>query len=120
YGEVSRMSAQSKGFSMCIARPMKAAVVVVAVSAAALILSGCSGGLLAQFSLDEESTEQRPAEWDNPSESASEDESADSVDNSASAGEASWAAPVTTPGEKITTIEVGDITVDVHQVGTAK
>lgn len=104
---------------MRIARPMKTAV-VVAVSAAGLVLSGCSGGLLVELSPGDEPTEQRPPQSDNSTESSVEKESADSVSNSTSVGKASWAAPVTTPGEKITTIEVGDITVDVHQVGTTK
>ena len=50
-----------------------------------------------------------------------ETEAADDAQGGASAGDQpDWANPVTTPGEKLTTIELGDITVDVYQVGTTK
>lgn len=54
---------------------------------------------------------------------STETESTDTETEEAPAGaegQPSWALPVTTPGEKLTTIEVGDVTVDVYQVGTAK
>lgn len=104
---------------MRIVRPMKMAV-VVAVSATGLVLSGCSGGLLMEFTSGDSTERSLPESETSPSEPADGEESADSVSDSTSVGKASWAAPVTTPGEKITTIEVGDITVDVHQVGTTK
>lgn len=35
-------------------------------------------------------------------------------------GQPSWALPVVNPGELLTTIEAGDVSVEVYQVGTAK
>lgn len=49
-----------------------------------------------------------------PSEEATADAPA------ATEGSPAWAKPFTTPGEKIATVEAGDVTVDVYQVGTAK
>lgn len=52
-------------------------------------------------------------------ESPESPESAESpAEASASGGQPTWANPVTEPGELLSSIEAGDLTVDVYQVGT--
>lgn len=46
-------------------------------------------------------------------------EATDDAQATGAGGQPSWALPVTTPGTKLTTIEVGEVSVDVYQVGTA-
>ena len=55
--------------------------------------------------------------------SAEETEASDDVDadaSPASSDQPEWANPVTTPGEKISSFTVGDLNVDVYQVGVEK
>lgn len=58
-----------------------------------------------------ETTESAPAETE-----SSTDDGAAASDGSAPA----WANPVTTPGDLLTTVELGDIEVEIYQVGNAK
>lgn len=74
-------------------------------------------------------------EEETPEAPAAAGESADAADPAAGTGDESgeadaggdqgeentpdWAKPLTTPGEQIGTVEVGDLTVDVYQVGVA-
>lgn len=86
---------------------------------AVLGLSACSGD-------EDESTSASSSESasstvsESPSEEPTETESADGAEGAASGDQPEWADPVTTPGEKLTTIEAGDISIDVYQVGTTK
>src|SRR5699024_6276227 len=63
-----------------------------------------------------EETQSEPQDEDTDS-----SDSSDSGDTSGEVGESpDWAADVTTPGEKLTTIELEDVTVDVYQVGVTQ
>lgn len=95
---------------MHTARPIKTALAVVAATAL-LTLSACGSGDDADK--DEATTTQSEAPTEEPSASASADA------ETASGDQAAWADPVVTKGDKISTFEVGDIKVDVYQVGTA-
>ncbi|WP_222593463.1 hypothetical protein [Aeromicrobium flavum] len=94
---------------MHTARPIKTALTAAAVTAL-LTLSAC-GGSDEETATDRATTAQSEAPTEEPSASAAADP--------ASGDQPAWAASTATPGEKISTFEVGDITVDVHQVGTA-
>lgn len=62
---------------------------------------------------EDESSSSAPAgdeTTDEPTDDASAEPSGDA------GGHPSWALPPTTPGEKLTTVEAGDVTVDVYQV----
>lgn len=76
-------------------------------------LSACSGG-------DDEASNKKTTS--SPSPSAEPDDSTDDAsDASESDGDkASWAKDITTPGEKLTTIKLKDVTVDVYQVDVTK
>ncbi|WP_430591993.1 hypothetical protein [Humidisolicoccus flavus] len=90
--------------------------------AALLTLSACvSPPEEAAEAPDTQSPSAEPTTAETPSPSESDDDSdTDSEESEAPAatgGQPSWADPVTTPGEMLTTIEVGDVTIDVYQVG---
>ena len=95
---------------MHTARPIKAALAATAVTAL-LTLSAC-GGSDDEPAKDEATTAQSEAPSEEPSESADAAEAA-------SGDLPAWANPVVTKGDKISSFEAGDITVDVYQVGTA-
>jgi len=92
------------------ARPIRTAFVAVAATSL-LALGACgSDDSDTDDAADTTTTETSAA----PSEEPSEEPAA------ASGDQPEWAHPVQTKGDKISTFEVGDITVDVYQVGTAK
>ncbi|MDT0203398.1 hypothetical protein [Nocardioides sp. AE5] len=69
-----------------------------------------------------QTTDEAPTPEDEPTEEESEpaeDESSEPA-GTASGENPEWAHPVTTPGELLTTIEAGDLTVEVYQVGLAE
>lgn len=89
----------------------------LAASLLVLSLAACGG--------EEESAADQPASAseESPSEAPSEESEAPEESDAAATGDGSlpeWAAPSTAEGEKISTLELGDITVDVFQVGTAE
>lgn len=81
---------------------------IVTAAAAAVILSG-----LAACGSDDTEPETEPT-------TATSEPADDEDEDAADAGTPAWANPATTEGDKIATIEVGDVTVDVYQVGTAE
>ncbi len=92
-------------------------------------LTACGGDSDEGDAGTDDSSSSTPAETPAETESTTEPETTEteteSVEEpppapSAAAGQPAWALPVTTPGDKLTTIEAGDVTVDVYQVGTAK
>lgn len=87
---------------------MKTALTVVATTAL-LMLSAC--GSSEDTGKDEATTTQSEAPTQEPSASAEAE--------TASGDQPAWADPVVTKGDKISSFEVGDINVDVYQVGTA-
>lgn len=95
---------------MHTARPIKAALAAVATTAL-LTLSACSSD--DEAGNDDTTTTQSEAPAEEPTESAETEPTAASGDQPA------WAGPLVTKGEKISTFQVGDINVDVYQVGTA-
>ena len=68
-------------------------------------LAACGGGS------DEAATDKKDTE---KSDSSNEAEAEEETEQEA--GEPDWANPVTEPGEKLTTVEAGDVKVDVYQV----
>lgn len=97
-------------------RSLRPALAVVIASTTALGLTACGGG--------EEPAAETPAVQDEASASAeSTAEAAEETGDPAAAegGQPAWAHPVSTEGDVVSTIELdGGITVEVHQVGTAK
>lgn len=91
--------------------------VFAALTAASLLaLSACGGDDEADDPAETPAAQTEETPTAGPTDEPTEPE----TDEPAGGGsEPDWAAPVTTPGEQITTIEIGDITVDVYQVGTA-
>lgn len=51
---------------------------------------------------------------------ATEDEASESDDAAGSGSEPEWANPLTTPGEEISSFTVGDVRIDVYQVGVTQ
>ncbi|MTB87662.1 hypothetical protein H9L21_05055 [Aeromicrobium senzhongii] len=94
---------------MHTARPIKAAFAAAATTAL-LTLSACGG------SDDEPAKEETTSA---ASEAPSQEPSASADAEAASGDQPDWANPVVTKGDKISSFEAGDITVDVYQVGTA-
>src|SRR5690606_15214297 len=94
-------------------RPTLATAAVLGVS---LVLAGCSGG--------DAEADDAPAQEEAPAEEAQEDaaEAAPAAEEDAPAAEGgvpSWAKEPTEGGDQIATVEAGDVTVDVFQMGTA-
>jgi hypothetical protein len=100
------------------ARSRSARIAVAGIASLALFgLTACGGDS------DSDDASDTSSESPSPSESASESPSEEPTESEEAGTEPAgaqpeWANPVTTPGEKLTTIEVGDVTVDVFQVGT--
>lgn len=102
----------------------------VAVSAAlvpALLLTACGSDDESNDSTDttttSESSEETTPETEPPVEEETETDTTevDPEDAPEADGDTpEWANPVTTPGELLTTVEAGDVTVEVYQVGTAQ
>src|SRR5690606_27077253 len=90
------------------ARSVRTALVAVATTSL-LALGACGGS-------DESEKDDAAA---TQTEATTEPTEEPTEDAAASGDHPAWAASTATPGEKISTFEVGDITVDVHQVGTA-
>ncbi|MCD9153447.1 hypothetical protein [Aeromicrobium duanguangcaii] len=95
---------------MRTARPIKAAVTAVATTAL-LTLSACGS--------DGDSDKDETSEVQSEASEAPESEPAADEAAAASGDQPAWAGPVTTKGDKITSFKVGDVNVDVYQVGTA-
>lgn len=101
-------------------RSARMAVAAVA-TVSLLALSACSGDSESDeepradesSASSEEPTEDAPAETEEPTESAD-------AGPAGAEGQPAWARPVTTGGELISTVEVGDVTVEVYQVSTTK
>ncbi|WP_181310145.1 hypothetical protein [Nocardioides campestrisoli] len=104
-------------------RPSTRLALAAVASLAVLSLSACSDDSEAEEAT-ESTSESSPSESVEPTET--EEDTEPSEDAAGEAPEASsgdspdWANPVSTPGEKLTTIEAGDVTVDVYQVSTTK
>ncbi|MDR3069048.1 MAG: hypothetical protein LBU50_06055 [Cellulomonas sp.] len=77
-------------------------------------LAGCSS------SSDDKSAESNSSSNDKSSETNSSSDDKPSETPRPDAVKAEWATALTVKGDKLTTIEVGDLIVDVYQVGTAK
>ncbi|MGC5615557.1 hypothetical protein [Georgenia sp. Z1491] len=119
---------------------------VALAAATALTLAACGGDdaeettpveePTSEEAPEEETTEEAPSEdeesesdetpsddaaAESPSESESDEAPSDGADASGGAGSAApWANEVTEDGELLGTIEAGDVTVDVYQVGTGQ
>lgn len=91
---------------MHVARPIRTALVAVATTSL-LALGACGSDESEKDESAATTTETSAAPSEEPTEAA------------ASGDQPEWANPVVTKGDKISTIKVGDITVDVYQVGTA-
>ncbi|MCD4525118.1 hypothetical protein [Nocardioides sp. cx-173] len=100
--------------------PRSTRVAVAGIASLALFgLTACSDDSDSDNASDTSS--ESPSETESESEAPTEEPTVSEDDESAASGsQPEWANPVTTPGEKITTIEAGDMTVDVYQVGTTK
>lgn len=94
-------------------RTNRAAAALVA-SLALFGLAACGGG--SDDAPSEASTSAAPADESEAPEAPAEETEAPA----ASGGQPAWAVPATEVGDKISTVEAGDITVDIYQVGTAK
>ena len=110
---------------MFIVRTSWLAVALVA-SSALFGITACGGGSTAGAANQEASTTSTTSTSSaaaSTTSTSSAGATSASAASGASAGAGSapaWAAPPTNVGDKISTIKVGDITVDVFQVGTAK
>lgn len=87
---------------------------------ALLGLSACTDDADSESAEDTSSESAAPVESETPTDEPTETESETTGGDTASGEQPDWAEPVTTPGEKITTIEAGDVSIDVYQVGTTK
>lgn len=96
-----------RGIILHTARPIRTALVAVAATSA-LALGACGSDESDQDDSAATQTETTQAPSEEPSEPAA-----------ASGDQPEWAHPVDAKGDKISTFKVGDITVDVYQVGTA-
>ncbi|MDN4161071.1 hypothetical protein [Nocardioides abyssi] len=98
-----------------------ARVAVAGLATFALLgLSACGGDDADSEAAEDTSSETAaPVESETPADEPTEEES-ESAGGATSGDQPEWANPVTTPGEKIATIEAGDVSVDVFQVGTTK
>lgn len=100
-------------------RPARTAARLTVAAALALGLTACTvavdGGDAPKTSAPEETTTEESA----PAEDAEETD--DAAAETGSDGELpDWANPVATPGEQISTFNVGDVRVDVYQVGVTQ
>lgn len=96
-----------------------ARIAVAGLATFALVgLAACSGDAETESAEDTSSETAAPAESETPAEEPTEEES--EVSGAGSGEQPDWANPVTTPGDKIATIEAGDVSIDVFQVGTTK
>lgn len=103
---------------MRLHRTRLAATSLIAVACLGLTACGSDSETDSSGSADSAATEETPSAAPEPeaSEAPAEPESA----APAGGGEQpAWAYPVTEPGEMLTSIEAGDVTVEVYQVGTA-
>ncbi|MBD5785866.1 hypothetical protein IF650_06695 [Cellulosimicrobium terreum] len=106
-------------------RPARTLTAVATASVLALGLAACSSG---DDTTPEETpatessapAEEESAPVEEETEPAEEETPEDTADEASADGAAPWARPVTTPGEKVATFTIGDVRVDVFQVGTAK
>lgn len=57
---------------------------------------------------------------DTPTSAAPTDEASETPEAAAAEGQPAWARGLTTPGTKIATVDAGDLTVDVYQVGVTQ
>lgn len=91
------------------------AVTLVAIASVGLTACGSDSGTAGSQA---ETTTQSTSTAPEPE--ASESESTETAPDAPGSGDQPvWALPVTTPGTMLTSIEAGDVTVDVYQVGTA-
>ncbi|MFI2703810.1 hypothetical protein [Cellulosimicrobium composti] len=101
-------------------RPARSAARLTAAAALALGLTACTinvGGGSPETPAPEETT---AAEETAPVEDAEEVDDEAAGDAGASGELPDWANPVTDPGEQISTFTVGDVRVDVYQVGVTQ
>lgn len=97
----------------------------VALSAVALLgVTACSEGSDAADDDDVTTSEEETTDEPTDEETDATDEETEEATDDESAGGAgshpSWSLPPTTPGEKIATVEAGDVTVDIYQVAVDK
>lgn len=100
---------------MHLARSVRISVAAVACTAL-LSLAACSGDDAEPEAKAVDSSETPTAD---PTEDTTE-EAEETPAPEAAAGQPDWALPVTTGGDLVSTVEVGDVTVEVYQVGTTK
>ncbi|MBC9732424.1 hypothetical protein [Nocardioides marmotae] len=100
-------------------RSTSARLAVAGLASFALLgLTACSDDADDEATDEPTSQPSEPAASETPAEEPVAEE--EEGETAASGDQPDWAEPLTTPGEKIATIEAGDISIDVHQVGTTK
>lgn len=103
---------------MHLARSVRISVAAVACTAL-LSLAACSGD---DAEPEPKAVDSSETPTTDPAEDATEEAEETPAPEApeAAEGQPDWALPVTTGGDLISTVEVGDVTVEVFQVGTAK